>query len=840
MNNIAARWGVRKFFVDFSRVSGTMYQTCRLIADCFDAALFGGNLNMEKYDSKAVEQKWAAIWENNEQFQAKDFSEQEKCYILTEFFGPSGKGLHLGHIKCFTPSDIFARYKRFKGFNVLYPAGWDAFGLPTENYAIKTGIHPSIATENNVGVFKTQINKVGFSFDWSREISTCDPDYYKWSQWIFIQLFKNGLAYKEKGAVNFCPSCKTVLSNEDSQGGICDRCNNEVEQRSRDVWYLKMTAYAEKMLDGIDAVDYPENVKAMQRNWIGKSMGCEIVFDIDDTSLHLEVFTTRPDTLFGATFMVVAPEHPIITELGDRILNLSDVIKYRDSASKKTAIERSSFKDKTGICLEGVSAINPVSGNMIPVYIADYVMMGYGTGAIMAVPAHDDRDYEFAKLYGIPIIQVISGGNIEESAYAGDGELINSGFLNGLNVQAAKEKMIDHLSEAGKGTGKVNYKMQDWSFNRQRYWGEPIPLVKCGKCGFVPVPEDQLPLLLPEVDDFNPDDSGNSPLAKLSDWVSTSCPECGGPAERETDTMPNWAGSSWYWLRFIDPHNDSALASLEKQKYWGPVDLYTGGLEHVTRHMLYASFWNHFLYDIGVCAHPEPFSKRLCNGLILSSDGSKMGKSAGNAVDPIEMVDLYGADAFRLHVMFMGDYENNTLWTDYGIVGCVRFVNNVWELKNLANDDDGISDAHEIPLNQLIKFVEEGYESFSFNTVVAKLMTFVNIVNKSGYITKGELKAFLILLNPLAPFVTSELFNICFGGSITDEPFPVYDPERIDEPIIQLPVQINGKMKGTVSISRSASQDEALEAARERFNLAGEIAKIYFVPEKILNIVINK
>jgi len=806
---------------------------------------------MGSYDFKAIEEKWQSRWEKNNSFHAADFSDKPKYYVLTEFFGPSGKGIHLGHVKCFTPTEIIARYMRLRGYNVLYPAGWDAFGLPTENYAVKTGEQPVSVTERNIELFRRQLKKLGFSFDWEREVGTSYEDYYKWTQWIFLQLFKNGLAYKSEGLVNFCPSCMTVLSNEDSQGGECDRCHGAVVQEKRDVWYLRMRDYSEKILAGVEEIDMKESLKESQRNWIGKSVGAEIIFGVDGAEEPLTVFTTRPDTLFGATFMVIAPEHPLTGSTS--ITNSEEIIAYKKATATKSAIDRGAAKDKTGVRLQGVEAINPINGKRLPIFIADYVLMSYGTGAIMAVPGHDERDWDFAGKYNIPIIEVISGGDVSQGAFVGDGTLVNSGFLDGMRVDDAKEAIIKKLEELNQGHRTISYKMQDWPFNRQRYWGEPFPVVLCNSCGYVPLDEKDLPLILPPTDDFAPDPSGNSPLSKLTDWITCTCPKCGGPAKRDTDTMPNWAGSSWYWLRFLDPNNSEAFVSQEKLNYWGAVDLYTGGVEHVTRHMLYASFWHNVLFDIGEVSHRLPFKRRMCNGLILDEEGKKMSKSSGNAIDPLEVIKQYGADAFRLHMMFIGEYEMNTPWTLQGIIGVTRFLNSVWALREIVRPSDTVSDEHAFELHSLLKrytdtlvdvnpghTVYAAHNDFKFNTIIAAMMTFVKEIKSSNWITREEYRQFLIMLNPFAPHITSELYELVFGVDIMTASFPAYDESKLDVSYIDLPVQINGKMKGTVNLPRGIDKDEALKVACSSFSITDEIVKVIFVPDKILNIVTKR
>ena len=804
-------------------------------------------MNSGIYDFRRIEKKWQDQWEKDGAFKAVDFSDKPKYYVLSEFFGPSGKGIHLGHVKCFTPTEVVARYKRLKGYNVLYPVGWDAFGLPTENYALKMKMEPEKVTENNIAIFTNQLKKMGFSFDWSREVCTSDPAYYKWTQWIFLQLFKHGMAYKSEGVVNFCPKCKTVLSNEDSQGGICDRCKSEVEQRKRSVWYLRMKDYSEKMLAAIDEIDMKPNLKDAQRNWIGRSEGAEILFKIRGTKEQLKIFTTRPDTLYGVTYMALAPEHPLIEKYAKRINNLTEIRAYCENAAQKTSEARSANKEKTGVLIQGLCAVNPVNSQEIPMYAADYVMMDYGTGAIMAVPAHDARDYEFATKFGIPKIEVIAGGDIKIEAYTGDGLLMNSPRIDGLSVQDAKQKITDYLVGKKLGEKKINYKMQDWPFNRQRYWGEPFPVVICDSCGYTAVDACDLPLELPKISDYSPDESGNGPLVKAVEWVETTCPHCGKPARRETDTMPNWAGSSWYWLRFLDPHNNKAFANRDKLAYWGAVDLYTGGTEHVTRHMLYASFWHNFLYDIGEVSHKLPFNRRMCNGLILDDQGKKMGKSSGNAIDPIKVIEQYGADTFRLHILFMGDYEQNTIWTLDGINGCTNFLKRVWSLTEIMTDSNEVSAEHERALNFMIKKVDTGiladgqkaYDErgdFKFNTAIAGLMEFMNAVRKDGFITKEELRQYLIVMNPFIPHITSELYQIVFKKNILNESFPMFDEHKLTERTIQLPVQLCGKLRGVVTIEVDEPQESVEKKA---IALLGTLIpkKVIYIQNKIINII---
>lgn len=789
------------------------------------------------YNFKEIEKKWQDKWYSSDAFKAYDNSEKPKYYILSEFFNASGKSIHIGHIKCFTPSDIMARYKRLKGFNVLYPMGTDEFGLPPENFAIKTGLSPAVAVQTSRDGIEKEVKAMGFSFDFSRKVQTSDPDYYKHTQWIFLQLFKHGMAYKQQGVVNFCTHCKTVLSNEDSQGGVCDRCHNPVVQETREVWYLKMQEYADKILDGIEYIDMKENLKNSQRNWIGKSVGAEVTFKTNLES-DLVVFTTRPDTLFGVTFMAICPDHELITKYADKISNIEEVKKYVEASKFVSALDKKINKNKTGVKLEGVYAINPVTGKQIPVFVADYVLSGYGTGAIMAVPAHDQRDYDFAKKYGIDIIQVIAGGDISTEAHEGDGELVNSGFLNGLRVTESKAKMIEHLESEGKGKKMVNYVMQDWPFNRQRYWGEPFPVVKCDKCGYVAMEEKDLPLVLPELKDYKPNEKGDSPLSKAPEWLKTTCPKCGGVAFRETDTMPNWAGSSWYWLRFMDPHNDKEFVSKQNLEYWKEVDLYTGGVEHVTRHMLYASFWHNFLYDIGAVPYKHPFKKRMCNGLILADDGKKMSKSSTNAVAPMEVIEKYGADVFRMHIMFMGGYSDNIIWTYKGIDGCKRAIENIWNMQDLVTPENSVSEKHEQMLNAFIKKIEEDIEAFSFNTAIAEIMKFINTVKEDKYVTKEEFRQFLIAINPIIPHITSELYEIVFNKNIAYESYPVYNPDKILKQELDLPLQINGKMRGTVKIKLNASQQEVEELCYATGKVQKEnVKKVIFRENRIINFI---
>ena len=753
--------------------------------------------------------------------------------------------MHVGHIKAYSGLEVVSRKRRMQGYNVLFPIGFDAYGLPTENYAIKTGIHPRKVTDDNIKRFSSQLKNVGFSFDWTRVIDTTQEDYYKWTQWIFLKMFEHGLAFRDKTLVNYCPSCKVVLSNEDSQGGKCDICHSDIVQKSKDVWYLRITAYADKLLEGLNEVNYLPNIKLQQVNWIGKSTGAFVNFKVDGTDEMLRIYTTRPDTLFGVTFMVMAPEHPLIDKYSDKIANMDEVAAYRAECAKKTEFERTQLvKDKTGVRLDGICGINPVNGKKIPIYISDYVMMGYGTGAIMAVPAHDERDFEFAKKFGIDIIEVIKGGDIEKEAYTGDGEMINSDFLNGYtNKKDSIERMLSFLEEKGIGEKGVQYKMKDWAFNRQRYWGEPIPIVYCEKCGMVPVPYSELPLKLPKVDNFKPGSNGESPLAKIDSFVNCKCPRCGGDAKRETDTMPQWAGSSWYFLRYIDPHNTERFADPEKLKYWGQVDWYNGGMEHVTRHLIYSRFWHKFLYDIGEVPYSEPYAKRTAQGLILGPDGDKMSKSKGNVVDPNEVVNAYGADVLRTYVLFMGDYEKAAPWSENGVKGCKRFIDRVWNLNEIVKDGDGYSKELESSFHKTVKKVSDDIESMKFNTAIAALMTLLNEIYDKGSVTKGELKTFITLLNPFAPHVTEEIWATQgFGGMLANGNWVDYDEEKTGDATIEVPVQICGKLRATVTIEKDADAATAISAAKNdekvKELLSGkQIIKEIYVPGKIINIV---
>lgn len=799
-----------------------------------------------EYDFKHIESKWQEKWEEEGVFHAVDNSDKPKFYGLVEFPYPSGAGMHVGHIKAYSGLEVVSRKRRLQGYNVLFPIGFDAYGLPTENYAIKTGIHPRKVTDMNIKKFTNQLKRVGFSFDWTRVIDTTEEGYYKWTQWIFLKMFENGLAFRDKTLVNYCPSCKVVLSNEDSQGGKCDICHSEVVQKSKDVWYLRITEYADKLLEGLKHVDYLPNIKAQQEHWIGKSRGAFVNFSLKDIPEKLRIYTTRPDTLFGVTFMVIAPEHPIIDKYKDKIRNMDAIADYRTECSKKTEFERTQLvKDKTGVKIDGLTAINPVNGKEIPVYISDYVMMGYGTGAIMAVPAHDDRDYDFAKKFGIDIIEVIKGGNIDEAAYTGDGEMVNSGFLNGMdNKKDSIKKMIDYLTEKGIGEGGVQYKMKDWAFNRQRYWGEPIPIIHCPKCGMVPVPYDELPLKLPNVENFEPGQDGESPLAKIDSFVNCKCPVCGGDAKRETDTMPQWAGSSWYFLRYVDPHNDKTFADYDKLKYWMPVDWYNGGMEHVTRHLIYSRFWYKFLYDLGVVPYEEPYQKRTAQGLILGPDGVKMSKSRGNVIDPNEVVDVYGADVLRTYVLFMGDYEQAAPWSESSVKGCKRFIDRVFNLQEILTDGDEYSKELMSAMHKTVKKVSEDIEQMKYNTAIAALMTLLNKIYEIGKINRAELKTLIILVNPFAPHVTEEMWANCGYGEMLakDARWPSFDEAKCIDSTVEIVVQINGKIRARLSVPADIESDEAIALAKKEEGIAAalegkNIIKEIYVKGKLVNIV---
>jgi leucyl-tRNA synthetase len=799
-----------------------------------------------EYDFKHIESKWQKKWEEEGVFHAVDNSDKPKFYGLVEFPYPSGAGMHVGHIKAYSGLEVVSRKRRLQGYNVLFPIGFDAYGLPTENYAIKTGIHPRKVTDMNIKKFTSQLKRVGFSFDWTRVIDTTEEGYYKWTQWIFLKMFENGLAFRDKTLVNYCPSCKVVLSNEDSQGGKCDICHSEVVQKSKDVWYLRITEYADKLLEGLKHVDYLPNIKAQQEHWIGKSRGAFVNFSLKDIPEKLRIYTTRPDTLFGVTFMVIAPEHPIIDKYKDKIRNMDAIVDYRTECSKKTEFERTQLvKDKTGVKIDGLTAINPVNGREIPVYISDYVMMGYGTGAIMAVPAHDDRDYDFAKKFGIDIIEVIRGGNIDEAAYTGDGEMVNSGFLNGMdNKKDSIKKMIDYLTEKGIGEGGVQYKMKDWAFNRQRYWGEPIPIIHCPKCGMVPVPYDELPLKLPNVENFEPGQDGESPLAKIDSFVNCKCPVCGGDAKRETDTMPQWAGSSWYFLRYVDPHNDKTFADYDKLKYWMPVDWYNGGMEHVTRHLIYSRFWYKFLYDLGVVPYEEPYQKRTAQGLILGPDGVKMSKSRGNVIDPNEVVDVYGADVLRTYVLFMGDYEQAAPWSESSVKGCKRFIDRVFNLQEILTDGDEYSKELMSAMHKTVKKVSEDIEQMKYNTAIAALMTLLNKIYENGKINRAELKTLIILVNPFAPHVTEEMWANCGYGEMLakDAKWPSFDEAKCVDSTVEIVVQINGKIRARLSVPTDIESDKAIALAKKDEGIAAalegkNIIKEIYVKGKLVNIV---
>ena len=796
------------------------------------------------YNHRAIEQKWQKIWDDEKAFAATDDYSKPKYYALVEFPYPSGQGLHVGHPRPYTALDIVARKRRMQGYNVLYPMGWDAFGLPTENYAIKNKIHPRIVTENNVKHFKQQLHSLGYSFDWDREINTTDPQYYKWTQWIFLKLFKEGLAYKSEMPINWCTSCKVGLANEEVVNGVCERCGSPVVRKVKSQWMLKITDYAEKLLEGLEDVDYIERVKVSQKNWIGKSQGAEVEFQVAGKEEKLTVYTTRPDTLFGATYMVVSPEHPMLDKYKEDIKNWDAIQDYREQAAKKSDFERSELaKEKTGVAIDGLTAINPVNEKKIPIWVSDYVLMSYGTGAIMAVPAHDTRDWEFAKKFNLPIIEVVAGGeNVQEEAYTdvASGKLINSGFLDGLEVAEAKKKMIAFLEEKGIGKSKTNFKLRDWVFSRQRYWGEPIPIVKCEKCGYVPLPESELPLELPDVDSYMPTDNGESPLAAMTDWVNTTCPCCGGPAQRETDTMPQWAGSSWYFLRYTDPKNTEALASKEALKYWLPVDWYNGGMEHTTLHLLYSRFWHRFLYDQGVVPTKEPYQKRTSHGMILGENGEKMSKSRGNVVNPDDIVMDYGADTLRTYEMFIGAFDLSASWSENGVKGCRRFLDRVWKLQEILVDGNEYRSAFETKMHQTIQKVSSDFENLKYNTAIAAMMSLLNDFYKEGSINRAEFKTFLILLNPVAPHITEEIWENCgYEGRVYAQTWPEFDEAKTVEDTIELPVQINGKTRAVVTLPADVDKDTAIAAGKELIadKLTGTIVKEIYVPGRIINIV---
>ena len=801
-----------------------------------------------KYNHKAVEPKWQEIWEEKGVFHAQDNSDKEKFYALIEFPYPSGQGLHVGHPRPYTALDTVARKRRLQGYNVLYPIGWDAFGLPTENYAIKNHIHPEIVTKNNIARFKKQIQSLGISFDWSREINTTDPDYYKWTQWIFIQLFKKGLAYKKEMNVNWCTSCKCVLANEEVVNGVCERCGSEVVHKVKSQWMLKITEYADRLINDLDLVNYPERVKAQQKNWIGRSTGAEVDFTTTTGDI-LTVYTTRADTLYGATYMVISPEHPLIEKWADKLGNMDEIREYQAAAARKSDFERTEVaKDKTGVKLDGVRAINPVNNKEIPIFISDYVLVSYGTGAIMAVPAHDTRDWEFAKKFDLPIIEVVKGGNVQEEAFTdcATGIMVNSGMLDGLSVDDAKKKIIEWLTAEGKGHAKVNYKLRDWVFSRQRYWGEPIPIVHCDKCGFVPLDESELPLRLPMVESYEPTDNGESPLANMTDWISTTCPCCGGKATRETDTMPQWAGSSWYFLRYMDPHNSEALASKEALEYWSPVDWYNGGMEHTTLHLLYSRFWHKFLYDIGVVPTPEPYAKRTSHGMILGENGEKMSKSRGNVVNPDDIVDEYGADTMRLYEMFIGDFEKAAPWSQASIRGCRRFIERYWNLQNNLIDGDSVRPELESAFHKTIKKVGDDIENIKFNTAIASLMALINDISNVKTINREELRIFSILLNPFAPHITEEVYSVnkLGDGILAEAQWPEYDESKCVDETIEIVVQVNGKIKTKLNIPVDAAKDDVLSLAKSDAKVAAaienmQIIKEIVVPKKLVNLVVK-
>ena len=801
-----------------------------------------------KYDFAAVEKKWQEIWEARNVFAASDDYSKPKYYALVEFPYPSGQGLHVGHPRSYTALDILARKRRLEGYNVLYPMGWDAFGLPTENYAIKNHIHPEKVTHDNVQRFKSQLKSLGLSFDWNREINTTDPNYYKWTQWIFLQMFKRGLAYKKEMSVNWCTGCKVVLANEEVVGGVCERCGSEVVHKVKSQWMLKITEYAQRLLDDLDQVDYIERVKTSQRNWIGRSTGAQVDFATTAGDL-LTVYTTRPDTLFGATYMVISPEHPYINKWADRIQNMDAVRAYQQEAARKSDFERTELaKDKTGVRLEGVRGINPVNGQEIPIFISDYVLMSYGTGAIMAVPGHDTRDWEFAKKFGLPIIEVVKGGNVEQEAFTDceTGILVNSGFLDGLPVEEAKKKITQWLQENGKGEPKVNYKLRDWVFSRQRYWGEPIPIIHCDHCGYVPLDESELPLRLPEVDSYEPTSDGDSPLAAMDEWVNVPCPKCGRPAKRETDTMPQWAGSSWYFLRYCDPHNDKELASKEALKYWMPVDWYNGGMEHTTLHLLYSRFWHKFLYDIGVVPTKEPYQKRTSHGMILGEGGEKMSKSRGNVVNPNDIVAQYGADTLRLYIMFIGDFEQAAVWSDNAVKGCKRFLDKVWNLAESCKDDENQSEANAASLHKCIKKVADDIEGMKFNTAIAAMMSLVNEFGQNGC-TKGDMKALITMLSPFAPHIAEELWEMLGYGSLgfaCQQPWPEYDESKTVASVLNLVVQVNGKVRANIQVPADADNDAIVAAAQadekvQKFTQGMNLVKSIVVPGRLVNLIVK-
>ncbi len=799
----------------------------------------------EPYNHREVEQKWQKIWDEERAFATSDDYSKPKYYALVEFPYPSGQGLHVGHPRPYTALDIVARKRRMQGYNVLYPMGWDAFGLPTENYAIKNHIHPKMVTKNNVERFKGQLHALGYSFDWEREINTTDPGYYKWTQWIFLKLFKAGLAYKSEMPINWCTSCKVGLANEEVVNGVCERCGAEVVRKVKSQWMLKITEYADQLIKDLDSVDYVERVKVSQKNWIGKSEGAEVDFRVKDKEETLRIYTTRPDTLFGVTYMVLSPEHPMIDKYKDEIKNWDDVVAYREMAARKSDFERTELaKEKTGVAIDGLTAVNPVNGKEIPIWISDYVLMTYGTGAIMAVPAHDERDWEFAKKFGLPIVEVVAGSpvGVEEAVYTdvAEGMLVNSDFLNGLNVAEAKKKIVEFLTEKGIGEKKTNFKLRDWVFSRQRYWGEPIPIVECEKCGFVPLDESELPLELPEVESYMPTDNGESPLAAMADWVNTTCPCCGGPAKRETDTMPQWAGSSWYFLRYTDPKNEDTLASKEALEYWMPVDWYNGGMEHTTLHLLYSRFWHKFLYDEKVVPCPEPYQKRTSHGMILGSNGEKMSKSRGNVVNPDDIVRDYGADTLRTYEMFIGAFELSAAWSEDGVKGCRRFLERVWKLQDILVEGDGYSKELETKMHQTIKKVSNDFESLKYNTAIAAMMALINEFYKKNGVTRGEFKTLLTMLNPVAPHITEELWGLVgFEGKVYQAAWPEFEEEKTIEATVEIAVQVNGKVRATIQVASDISKEDAIAAGKEavKDKLNGNIVKEIYVPGRLVNIV---
>ena len=803
---------------------------------------------MNKYNPSEIEPKWQKKWEEAGVFHASNTSDKPKYYALIEFPYPSGQGLHVGHPRPYTALDVVSRKRRMEGYNVLYPIGWDAFGLPAENYAIKNHVHPEEITKKNIARFKQQIQSLGISFDWSREISTIDPKYYKWTQWIFLQLFKNGLAYKKEMSVNWCTSCKCVLANEEVVNGVCERCGSEVIHKVKSQWMLKITAYAQRLIDDLDLVDYPDRVKTQQKNWIGRSEGAEVDFNTTAGD-KLTVYTTRPDTLYGATYMVVSPEHPFIEKWADKLQNLDAVRAYQAEAAKKSDFERTEVaKDKTGVRLEGVEAINPLTGTTIPIFISDYVLVSYGTGAIMAVPAHDTRDWEFAKKFDLPIVEVVKGGDVQKEAFTDcdTGIMVNSGILDGMTVEEAKVRIKDYLEETGIGHRKVNYKLRDWVFARQRYWGEPIPIVHCEKCGYVPIDESELPLVLPQVDSYEPTDNGESPLSKMTDWVNTTCPKCGGKAMRETDTMPQWAGSSWYFLRYMDPHNDESFASKEALNYWHQVDWYNGGMEHTTLHLLYSRFWHKFLYDIGQVPTAEPYAKRTSHGMILGENGEKMSKSRGNVVNPDDVVNEFGADTLRLYEMFIGDFEKAAPWSNAGIKGCRRFIERYWNLQSILVDGEAIRPEMENSFHKAIKKVSYDIENLKFNTAIASLMALMNVIAEKGSINKAELSVFTMLLNPFAPHVTEEVWSeMKLGeGMVTEQPWPKYDESKCKDDVIEIVVQVNGKVRARLCVAADIQKDDAIALAKAEDRIAAEIngknvVKEIYVPCKLVNIVVK-